>query len=358
MNRILVYGMTSNPGGIESFVMNQYSLLDKSRAIFDFVVDFPEMCYEKYVREEGSEVYFISPKGKKLFSHWLALFRLLTSHPEYKKIYFNILDAGAVFTMLIPWLLGREIIVHSHNGSTQKKKLHKLCKPFLKIFAKKCLACSKAAAQYMFDTTEIDVIPNAIDCEKYRFNEKVRADKRTELGLDENTLALCFVGRLSYQKNVHFLISVFEEVSKKDKNAVLLIAGDGEEKEKMLETAKALGIEEKIRFLGKRNDVNEILQAADAYIMTSHFEGLSVVAVEAQAAGLPCVFSDGMSEETKINSNVIFVPLKESAEHWADKVLRQAKLQRETEQSLLQRAGYDLSYPNKSQTELLEYFYN
>lgn len=357
MNRILVYGMTANPGGIESYVMNQFSLLDKEKAVFDFVVDFPEMCYADSVTEMGSKIHFIPAKGKKLFSHWLAFHKILKAHPEYKKVYFNILDAGAVFTMIIPWLMGREIIVHSHNGSTEKMRLHKLCKPFLKVLAKKRYACSKVASQYMFDTTDVDVIPNAIDCEKYKYSASIRNSKRAELGIDENTLAVCFVGRLMYQKNVHFLTKVFAEIQNKKPDSVLLVVGDGEEKEKMISDSTELGIIENVKFLGRRNDVAEILQAADVYVMTSFFEGLSVVAVEAQASGLPCVFSDGMSEETKINDNVNFVSLNESADKWADIVIKAAKQPRHTEQTAIQAAGYDLSCPNDVQKNLLEYLY-
>lgn len=358
MNRILVYGMTSNPGGIESYVMNEFSLLDSKKATFDFVCDFPEMCYAEEVKAKGSKIYFIPAKGKKLFSHLFAWFKLLKAHPEYKKVYFNILDAGGVISALVPWLMHREIIVHSHNGSTDKQKLHKLCKPILKIVASKKLACSKVAAEYMFDSENIDVIPNAIACEKYRFNEEKRQHMRRELGLSEDEFVLCFVGRLSFQKNVRFLIDVFGKALEKNQNSTLLIVGAGEERASLISHAEELGISEKIKFLGKRSDVADILQAADVFVMTSLFEGLSVVAVEAQASGLPCVFSDRMSKETKINPNVCFVSLDDGAEHWAKTILEQKNNARIADVTLLRKAGYDLEYTNEAQANLLSYFYS
>lgn len=357
MNRILVYGMTANPGGIESYVMNQFSLLDPEKAVFDFIVDFPQMCYDEDVKQKGSLIHFIPAKGKKLLSHWLGFYKVLKHHPEYKKVYFNILDAGAVFSMLVPWLMGREIIVHSHNGSTEKMRLHNICKPFLKLIAKKRYACSKVAAEYMFDTTDVDVIPNAINCEKYKFNELIRSAKRKELGISDDTLAICFVGRLTYQKNVHFLNKVFHQLIKSKPNTVLLVVGDGEEKEKMIADSKEMGSFENIKFLGKRNDVNEILQATDVFVMTSFFEGLSVVAIEAQASGVSCVFSDRMSKETKINDNVSFVSLDDSAECWAKAILKAAETPRSQTVDKLQKQGYDLGFLNKNQNEFLEYLY-
>lgn len=358
MNRILVYGMTNNPGGIESYLMNEFSLLDREKAVFDFVVDFPQMCYEEKVRAMGSLIHFIPAKGKKLLSHWLSLYKILKQHPEYKKVYFNILDAGAVFSMLVPWLMGRKIIAHSHNGSTGNMKLHLLCKPFLKLIADKKIACSAVASQYMFDSADALIIHNAVDCASYKFNEEKRKEKRKELQISDDTSVMCFVGRLTHQKNVHFLIDVFGKVLEKNKDSLLLVVGDGEEKDKMISGAKNLGIYDNIRFMGRRNDVPDILCASDLFCMTSFYEGLSVVAVEAQASGLPCVFSDGMSEETKINSNVCFVPLNETADFWAEKTEEMKKLGRITDQTALQTAGYDLSAVNQAQTELLEYFYN
>ncbi len=357
MNRILVYGMTANPGGIESYVMNQFSLLNPEKAIFDFIVDFPQMCYSDEVTAKGSKIHFIPAKGKKLLSHWLGFYRVLKNHPEYKKVYFNILDAGAVFSMIVPWLMGREIIVHSHNGSTEKMRLHKLCKPFLKLIAKKRYACSRVAAEYMFDSPEVPVIPNAVNCRKYKFNGSVRVAKRKELGIDNDTLVVCFVGRLTYQKNVHFLNKVFYQLIKKNPKSVLLVVGDGEEKEKLIADSKKMGTFDSIRFLGKRNDVNELLQATDVFVMTSFFEGLSVVAIEAQASGVPCVFSDKMSNETKINDNVIFISLEFSDEAWADAIVEAVEMPRCLTSDKLQKQGYDLGFLNATQKEIIDYWY-
>lgn len=358
MNRILVYGMTDNLGGIESYVMNEMALLDKSKAAFDFIVDFPEMSYSREATALGSKIHFIPAKGKKLFAHLKAFYKVLKAHPEYKKVYFNILDAGAAFSMLIPWIMGRKIIVHSHSSNTAKMKLHRLCKPFVNLFASKRLACSKVAAEYMFGAKQAVIIPNSIDCEKYLFNENKRTKIREQLNIEENQFVICCVGRLSPEKNLFRLLEIFGEILKKNTNSVLLSVGDGPQKEELKDFANRLGVADKVRFLGRRNDVCDILQACDCFVMTSFFEGLSIVAIEAQASGLPCIFSGGMSVETKLNPNVCFVSLEESSEEWAKAILGFQNEPRVKDVSALQKAGYDRNAPNDAQKELLEYLYS
>lgn len=357
MNRILVYGMTDNLGGIESYVMNLYSLLDTKKAIFDFVVDFPNMSYRDIAESKGSLIHFIPAKSKDFFNHLKGFYKILIEHPEYKKIYFNVLDAGSAITMLIPWIMGRKIMVHSHSSSASNIKLHKICKPFLNLFAKKRYACSRVAAKHMFYSKSVTLIPNAIACSKYVFSPGRRLAVRQKLDISEDDFVLGYVGRLSVEKNLLFLLDVFKCVLQNKKNARFIFTGDGEEKDKLYAYANEIGVCDKVDFLGRRSDVFDILQAYDVFCMTSIYEGLSFVAIEAQASGLPCVFSSGMSSETKINDNVVFVSLKQSPEEWADVILAQSKIPRCINQTALQLAGYDLGCPNEAQKNLLEYFY-
>ena len=174
MKHILVYGMSDNPGGIETYLLGMSRRMKKYGLQFDFISDFPGLAYDSELRAEGASVYFIPAKGKKLLSHWKGFAKVLREHPEYDTVYFNILDAGAAFSMLIPWLMRRKIVVHSHNGSTDKVMLHRVCRPFLKIMADRRMACSELAADYMFGKQgngkkKALVIPNAIDAARYDY---------------------------------------------------------------------------------------------------------------------------------------------------------------------------------------------
>lgn len=354
MRRILVYGMTDNLGGIETYVMNLLRSVDKSKVAFDFVTDFGTMAYADEAEKSSSVIYYIPAKSKGVFKHWRAFAKILKEHPEYKKIYFNILDAGAAITEFIPWLFGRTVITHSHNGNTDKALLHKLCRPFLLLFTKKRLACSEVAARFMFKNHSAVVIPNAIEAENYDFSADMRDKKRKELNIADK-FAVCHIGRLSYQKNPFRVIDIFAEVSKNDKDAVMISVGSGEMDDEVHSYAEQKGLSEKIMFLGKRSDISEILQAADVFFLPSLFEGLPIVALEAQASGLPCILSDNISKETGITENARFLSLELSDTVWANEILSLKNFVRKSCLEDIIKAGYDKKHPTDDLLKLKKY---
>ncbi|MEE1238647.1 MAG: glycosyltransferase [Acutalibacteraceae bacterium] len=353
--RILVYGMTDNPGGIETYLINQLRALNPDKAVFDFVTDFPSMAYADEAEKLGAMIYYIPAKSKGVFSQWKAFAKILKAHPEYKKVYFNALDAGVALTEFVPWLFGRTIITHSHNGSTDKAKLHKFCKPLLNFFTSKRFACSKIAADYMFGNREVKIIPNMIDAEKYAYSPEIRQKKREELGI-ENNFVVCHIGRLSNQKNPMGLIDIFESVYKSDNSAVLLSVGSGEMENEVHSYASQKKANGSIRFLGRRSDISEILQAADVFVLPSFYEGLPIVAIESQAAGLPCILSENISTEVAITDNAYFLSLDAPISVWTEKILSFKNFNRTSKTSELAAGGYDYNRPSAAQIELLNYF--
>lgn len=350
MKRILVYGMTANPGGIERYLIN--SMLKMQKEIkYDFVTDFPEISYGDIIKEQGSEIYFIPAKGKKLIKHWKSMYEILKKHPEYRSIYFNVLDAGSVITMVIPWIMGRKIITHSHNGSTEKKFLHFICRPMLRRITNHYVACSRVAAEFMFGknskvSKKTLIIPNAIDAKRFDYNIEIRLKKRKQLDL-ENKFVVCHIGRLTYQKNPLGLIDIFEKVVQADENAVLLSIGTGDMEKTVKEYAESKRLQDKIFFMGVRNDIEEILQAADVFVLPSFYEGLPIVGIEAQAAGLLCVMSDKISTEVDVTGNTVFLPL-DSIEQWKDEILNAKEMKRESTRNKIQEMGYDVEKPKHS----------
>lgn len=331
--RILVYGMTDNTGGIETYLMNVMQKLNEYGIKFDFVCDFSNIAYSDLISDCGSKVYFIPAKSKGLLKHWYELLKILKSHKEYKTIYFNILDAGVVFTMIIPWLLHRKIVTHSHNGETDKKRLHRYCRAALVFVTDQYLACSQIASEFMFGKNtkiqnKVIIIPNAIDMEKYKYNEQIRIKKREELGISNDTIVIAHVGRLSMQKNPFGMLDIFKETVKKRKKVVLLSIGTGDLETEVKAYASTIGIAKQVKFMGKRTDVDELLQAADIFFLPSFYEGLPIVALEAQAAGLNCVISSNISREVDITGNVSFIDIDTSCTEWAEELLKKAKMNR------------------------------
>lgn len=342
IKRVLVYGMSHNPGGIETYLINTAKRLE-GKVVFDYICDFPDIAHKDVISEMKSRVFFIPPKGKKLFSHLKSFYEVLKKHPEYDTIYFNILDAGAAITQLVPFVMGKKIVTHSHNSSTDKLYLHRLLKPLLNMFTKEKVACSGLAASYMFKNGENTlIIPNAIDTEKFVFNPNIRNKKREELGL-KAVPVICHIGRLSNQKNPFRMLDIFKKLLEKNKDAVLISVGTGELEKEVHSYARNIGVEKSVMFLGKRSDIPEILMASDVFFLPSLYEGLPIVGIEAQSSGLPCVFSDSITTEIALCENVKFLSLKKSDDIWADTLINFASIPKTDTKSKIIAAGYDIN---------------
>lgn len=357
MKHILVYGMTNNPGGIETYLLSFFQRAQGKGVHLDFVSDFPAISGSEILESRGASLFFIPAKSKSLWGHLRGLWKILRQHKEYQTVYFNILDAGAAITMIVPFLLRRKIVVHSHNDNTEKLRLHKLCKPFLNFMAKGHAACSPMAGEYMFGAAGADclVIPNAIDSEKYAFDDSLRQKKRRELGV-EGRPVICHVGRISYQKNPMGLIDIFQEVHRQNPDAILLSVGGGELMEQFTDYIARKGLTDCVKRLGVRKDVPEILQAADVFLFPSLFEGLGIALLEAQAAGLPCVISDVIPKQAIVTDLVCSVSLDAPPEAWAKLVLDRIALPRRNTKSDIVSAGFDISCCEDFDRQLIALF--
>jgi len=180
---------------------------------------------------------------------------------------------------------------------------------------------------------------NAVDTDKFRFNEEVRNNIRRKLDV-EGKKVIGHVGRFNPQKNHEFLIDVFNEIYKKDKDIVLLLVGDGYLKEKIEEKVNKLGLDKSVKFLGVREDISELMQAMDLFLFPSQFEGLAVVMVEAQAAGLKVITSTGVTKESDITNNVEFIELSKGAEYWADIIINSDFKKKDSIKMMISK-GYD-----------------
>ena len=193
----------------------------------------------------------------------------------------------------------------------------------------------------MIKTGNYEVIPNGIELDKYAYNSVVRKAIRKKLGV-ENKFVIGHVGRFSAQKNHTFLIDIFNKVYQKDTNTVLLLLGVGELMETIKTKAKDLGIENKIIFYGVSNEMEKMWQAMDIFVMPSLHEGLPVTGVEAQASGLPCIFSDTITREIDVTGKSEFLPLDGTIEAWVDCILKHKADKRESGVMALRNAHYDI----------------
>lgn len=343
-------------GGVESVVMNYYRYIDRTKIQFDFICDDDSTTipYEE-IEKLGGKVILIPPYQKILKYH--NKLKKILKEGHYKIVHSHI-NTLSVFSLFAAKCAGVPIrIAHSHSTTNKKEKkknlLKQVLRPFSKIYANKYMCCSELAGRWLFGNKEYDkgnvyLLNNAIDLDNFKYDEKIRKSKRKKLGIKNNTLVIGHIGRFVDQKNHRFLIDIFNEVHKKNNNSILLLAGQGPLMEEIKEKVNTLGLNDSVRFLGQRNDVNELYQAFDIFLLPSLYEGLPVVGIEAQAAGLLCVLSDDMTKETKVLDSTIFMSLNNTAEEWASVLLdKYSKYERKDTKEEISNNNFNIKVEGK-----------
>lgn len=313
-------------GGVEAVVMNYYRALDKSNVQFDFFVDKTSSFPQRTEIERMGGRVFLVPPYSHVFSYLGALERAFRQN-QYRVVHAHI-NTMNVFPLFAAWLAGVPVrVCHNHSNAHWGEGLRTLAKyllrPFARVFATDLFACSEMAGRWMygnrrFESGKVHVMPNAIDTGRFAFDQAARTAQRTELGIAEDTLVIGHVGRFTFAKNHSFLINMFFALHERHPNSVLLLIGEGELEPAIRQKAQTLCPDGAVKFLGVRQDVNALYSAMDVFCLPSFYEGFSVVLLEAQVNGLPCVISNRVPTEAAIHPNVIRVSLSENAVFWAD----------------------------------------
>ena len=364
--RVLQVGMTRNLGGIETYLIEQFRHLDKSKIDYDFVNITGEysICYEDEILASGSKIFKVVSRHKNPLLHYWQWFNILLQHKGvYDVIVLNTNSLEYVFPLVLGKVFGIPVrVIHSHNSGFENKQglvrriLVGMNKKLLAWSANLRFACSQFAGQWMFKDNPYHVIYNAIDIHKYDVDLAVRDEMRQALNLD-TALTLLHVGRFSYQKNHSFLLDIFKEVHSIQPDSVLLLVGDTTEESEFLTEVKrkikAYGLENVVRLLGRRDDVNRIMQAADVLVMPSFFEGLTVVGIEAQACDLPLLLSDTVTKELGLLPSTQFISLDAGAKAWAEVIVNSKQHNRRSRYEELKAAGYDIGFETERVEKLL-----
>ena len=307
-------------GGVESVIMNYYRHLDHSKVQFDFICDedSTRIPYDE-IKKLGGRVFLV-PKYQNLPKYLKALEKLFKEN-QYHIVHSNI-NTLSVFPLYAAKKAGVPIrISHSHSTSNPKEWKRNLIKnilrPFSKRYATEYFACSELAGRYLFgnkafDRGKVKIIHNAIDIEKFKFDEVARKKLRKEFGIKDSTVVIGHVGRFVQQKNHTFLVDVFNEYHKKNLDSKLLLVGSGPLEDEIKKKAERLGLKDSVLFLGQRDDINKLYSVMDIFCLPSLYEGLPVVGVEAQAAGLPTIFSNRISEEVIVSSYAKIVSIQDT----------------------------------------------
>ena len=358
--RILQVVTTMDMGGIESLLMNLYRNIDKEKVQFDFLAhrDF-EFYYEKEIKEMGGKIHRIMPiTPTKISQYCKELRKFFKAHPEYKVVHSH-LNAWSYLVLKTAKKCGIPVrIAHSHttNLRSRRNKIRVMfidyCRAKINKQTTHRYACSKGAGEWLYGKANFEVFKNSIDAQKFSFNENIRNTVREELGLKDELL-LGHVGRMDSPKNHIFLIKVLKELVKECPDTKLLLIGDGELRQNLELEAKNLGIKDNVIFTGSRLDIDRLLQAVDVFCFPSKFEGLPVTVVEAQAAGLPTIMSDTVTDEVIVTDLVKVLPIDDS-EVWVQEILNTdiLKIRKDTKEDII-KSGFDI----KDTVKRLEEFY-
>ncbi len=344
-------------GGIQALAKDILLHNDRQRMEIDMLNldDGIEYPLKKELMDMGIKVYQL--KGVWLrtpldfLTYWKAVDQFFAQHHDYDVVHvhsgsknYYILKAAKKWGIPVR-------VAHSHNTGFQSKNpmsvmLGNWLKEPMKRNATHWVGCSKLACEWMFGKGCVDqgkarVILNAIDCDLFIYNEKIRKAVRQELGI-ENRFVLGHVGRFENQKNHTFLLDIFAEVAKRRADACLLLVGVGSLMDAMKQKAADLRLADRVKFMGFRSDRERLMQAMDTFVFPSLHEGLSVVLIEAQASGMPVFVSDSTTTEVSYSPYIKFLSLQQSASVWAEEILNRGIVERKDMKAEIKKAGFEI----------------
>lgn len=356
--RILVHGLAGyTKGGIETFVLGMAEHMSND-IIFDFVIEDDANKLNSKMPGEGN-TYFIAPK-RKMLDNIICWNKLLNKRKgKNDTVYFNWYSMAWLFPAIIARIKGYRVIIHAHNNNLHncgflQRSLHSINRQVQKYMKITRLTNSDLSAKFFFGDKLATMIYNAIDITRFSFNEKVRNSLREKLNL-QNKHVYGFAGRLAYQKNPLFLIDVFYEIKKIDKEAAFLICGGGDMYEETKQKAVNLGLN--VIFLGAVPNVQDYYQAMDVFILPSLFEGLGIVLIEAQCSGLPCLASGKViPKSAQVTKLLDFVQLDDNPDVWAIESVKKANASHSRHQysRLLSKTRFNINVEAETLKKIIE----
>ncbi len=307
--------------GISNVATNYYLYQDKKRVSMDLMTINPvNDSLRAELERNGNRNYVLSCRNSNPAKYIRKLTKIIKNN-HYDVVHVHGNSATMSVELLAAKLGGCKVrIAHSHNTRCNHEKINEVLMPVFSGLYTDCCACSIEAGEFLFGDKEYYVMNNGLYFEKYRFNDEVRNKIRSEHGLD-GKYVVGHIGRFAPQKNHTFLFDAFSELLKINKDAALLLVGEGELLEDTKAQAAKLGIDDKVIFYGTTDRVYEVVQAMDVFAFPSIFEGLGIVALEAQASGLGCVASTEVPQKAKCVNNMEFLSLTGNERKWAERLL-------------------------------------
>lgn len=349
--RVLNLFTIMDRGGAETMVMNYYRHIDRTKVQFDFLVHREQRgAYDDEIEALGGRIYRMYPIYPQNFARYKRDIRVFfKDHPEYRIIHSHMSELG-YFAFKEAAKQGVPIrICHAHSaphGFDMKMVMRTYFKKRMMPYLTHLFMCGEESGEWLYgerNKSRFVMMNNAIDTAAYAWSPARCKKVRHELNL-EGVYTLGHVGNFTQPKNHSFLLEIFAALLKKEPNAVLLLVGGGTDMQRIQAKAQTLGIAEKVRFLGVRSDVADVMQAMDVFVFPSLYEGLPVTMVEAQASGLPCLISDKVPSECVLTNGLVEkVPLSESPDAWAEKIIAKYGTPRTDRRTEIAAHGFDIT---------------
>lgn len=348
MERIAVIMGKMHSGGKKNLVMEYYRHIDRTNIQFDFICDDDSNAIPfEEIESLGGKVYVIPPY-QKLYANIKAIKKICKENKYRIAHGYN--GTMNVFGLYAAWRAGVPIRINESismaHSLDYKTILKNILKPFSRCFSTHYMANGEACGKWQFgklyDEGKVSIFKTVINADENRYDSELRERCRKEFGIEDN-IVIGHIGRLTVQKNTIFIIDIFNEIAKLEEKAKLLIIGDGELREEMISKIKDYGIEEKVLYLGRREDIKQFYNAMDCFLLPSLYEGLPVVGVEAECCGLPMFFSTEIPRESSACDELgMFVGLNKSAKEWAALILRKLrKVNRKDHSAEIKEMGFD-----------------
>ena len=348
MTKVLHVIRNVGDGGTEGFMMNVILKMNNEN-IKHIILSYGNITnWQKELKDNNIKVIKIDEPSKVgLLKNIINICKIIKEEKVDILHSYTYLNSG--YVTLAGFIMGvKKRITHSHRTKANEKnsisyKIYKIIsKVLINIFSNYYLACDEEAGKSLFySKKKIIVLKNGINIDKYKFNIKKRNILRKDLNIDKDTIVLGTVGRLDDNKNQKFLIDIFKSYHHNNSNSKLIIIGDGIRKKELTNQVKKLKLCDDVLFLGSRNDVNELYNIMDLFLLTSYNEGLPFVLIEAQTNGLKCMVSDSVSRNSNISNSIIFKSIKDPCEEWS-KTISKLDFSRLDSISLIEKSGYSI----------------
>lgn len=327
MIRVAIIAGVLHSGGKRNLIMEYYRHIDKTKVQYDFICDSDSNGIPKEeIDKLGGKVYLVPPY-KHIFSHLKATYKILKdNHYQVMHAFDNTLN---VFPLFVGKLTGVKVRISESiskgDKNEAKTKIKLVLRRFSHWFATDFMANSIDCGIWQFgkktyDEGKIAIFKTVINADANAFDNVLRDETRKKFGWEDKVI-YGFIGRYVEQKNPLFLIDIFNSIAKKQPNAKLVMIGFGELETAMHEKIKEYGLQDRVEDLGRRDDIKQFYNAFDAFLLPSLYEGMPVVGIEAQCAGLPIFFSKNITEETTASELAHYIGLNESPEVWADTII-------------------------------------